>query len=93
MSEQLPEPFKILDAFYVDEPVIDRWTIVFNEVNPFNGLYTMLATDDTGRGFSQWTEGRYTLEGNNSHLGYQVCLIGGVLLRHVLARMAEGQES
>ena len=91
MSEQAPEPFEIIDAFYADEPVIDRWTVVFNETNPFNGCHTMLATDDTGRGFSQWCEGTYEPAGDNSHLGYQVCLIGGVLLRHVMGRMAEGE--
>ena len=93
MSEQASEPFKLIDAFYTAEPVIDQWTFVFNEVNPVNGYHTMLATDYTGRGFSQWTEGAYNADGDNSHLGYQVCLIGGVLLRHVMARMAEGQET
>jgi hypothetical protein len=92
MSEQAPEPFELIDTFYTDESVIDKWTHVFNEVNPFNGYYTMLATDNTGFGFSQWCEGQYTPDGVNSHLGNQVCLIGGVLLRHVMARMAEGQE-
>lgn len=91
MSEQA-EPFTIIDTFYTDEPVIDKWTIVFNERNPFNGCNTMLATSNTGWGFSQWCEGLYTPDGDNSHLGNQVCLIGGVLLNHVLQRMAEGQE-
>lgn len=89
MSEQAPEPFRLIDTFYTDEPVIDKWTHVFNEVNLFNGCHTMLATDNTGFGFSQWTEGSYTPDGDNSHLGYQVCLIGGVLLNHVMQRMAE----
>lgn len=78
----------LIDVFCTDEPVIDKWTIVTNETNPYNhGYHTMLATDNTGWGFSQWTEGRYTPDGDNSHLGNQVCLIGGTLLNHVLRRL------
>ena len=85
------EPFEIIDAFYTDDSVIDRWTTVFNEVNPYNGYHTMLATDDTGFGFSQWAEGTYSPDGSNEHLGNQVCLLAGsVLLRHVMQRMHEG---
>lgn len=82
--------FRLIDAYHTDEPVIDKWTMVFNEVNPQTGYYTMLATNDTGFGFSQWTEGAYDPDGPNEHLGHQVCLIGGTLLRHVTERMHEG---
>lgn len=89
MAEQAGT-FKLIDSFYTDEPVIDRWTHVFSERNLNNNYHTMLATDSTGWDFSQWCEGLYTSDGDNSHLGNQVCLIGGVLLRHVMARMDEG---
>lgn len=90
----MSEVVKIIDAFYLDEPVVDHWTIVTDEYNPCTGYYSMLATDNTGWGFSQWTEGRYTPDGDNSHLGNQVCLIGGTLLNHVLRRLEpmEGEE-
>ena len=80
---------KLLDVLRTNEPVIDRWTFVFDERNPHNGCYPMLATDDDGGMFSQWTEGYYEPDGDNSHLGNQVWLIGGTLLRHVMQRMAE----
>lgn len=82
-----PESYKIIDVFKTDEPVIDRWTFVFNEVNPFNGCTTMLSTDNTGFGFSQFCEGQYTPDGDNSHLGERPRYMSEVLLNHVLRRM------
>lgn len=88
-----PNDLNIIDAFYTDEPVIDQWTIVFNERNSFNGCHTILATDTTGFGFSQWCEGQYVPRGNNSHLGNQACLLASsALSRHVMARMHEGEQ-
>ncbi len=85
------EPFTIIDVFRTDEPVIDQWTFVFNEVNPLNGLYTMIATDNTGRGFSQFCEGHYTPDGDNAHLGERPRVIGETLMNHVLGRLTEGE--
>lgn len=82
-------PFRLIDCFYSNEPVIDRWTFVFNEVNPFNGYHMMLATDDTGFGFSQFCEGLYHPDGDNSHLGYRPQYIGGRLVDHVLGRIGD----
>lgn len=87
------EPFELIGSFYTGEPVIDRWTHVFSEQNPLNGYYTMLATSDTGFGFSQWVEGIYDPDGPNEHLGNEVCLLAGSALhKHVMARMREGEE-
>lgn len=90
-----PEPFELIASYHTDEPVIDKWTHVFNERNPYNGHWTMLATDNTGFGFSQFCEGMYDPDpdGDNSHLGNEVCLlVGSALHKHVLARMHEGDE-
>ena len=87
------EPFALIASYHTDEPVIDKWTHVFNERNPSNGYWTMLATDNTGFRFSQFCEGMYTPDGDNSHLGNEVCLlIGSALHKHVLARMHAGEE-
>jgi len=91
MREQASEPLEIIDTFYTDEPVIDRWTVVFNERNPLTGYHTMLALDYDARMFSQFTEGQYTPDGDNSHLGNQVCLIGKKLVEHVAGRLSDGE--
>lgn len=80
---------KLLEVFYTDEPVIDKWTFVFDETNPINGYFTMLATSETGRGFSQWTEGMYEPGGNNDHLGNRPDIIGPWLVEHVIERMSD----
>jgi len=51
----------------------------------------MLATDETGGMFSQWTEGMYDPNGANEHLGVRVLFqyLGNVLVDHVLDRMRE----
>ena len=51
----------------------------------------MLATDETGGMFSQWTEGMYDPNGANEHLGVRVLFqyLGNVLVEHVLGRMKE----
>ncbi len=91
MADNEPsEPFTIIDVFRTDEPVIDQWTFVFNAVNPLNGYYTMLSTDNTGFGFSQFCEGRYTPGGDNAHLGQRPRIIGEALVKHVLGRCREG---
>jgi len=81
----------IIDVFYTDESVIDKWTFVLNEVNPFTGYHTMIATDNSGFGFSQFCEGQYDPDGDNSHLGEQPRYIGERLVNHVLARLTEGE--
>lgn len=81
------ESFKLVDCFYTNEPVIDRWTFIFDERDPWTGYYTMLATDDDGRMFSQFTSGFYEPGGANSHLGERPRLIGESLVNHVLERM------
>lgn len=83
------EPFKIIDVFRTNESVIDQWTFVFNEVNPLNGYYTMLSTDSTGWGFSQFCEGIYDPNGENAHLGERPRYIGERLVPHVLGRMSD----
>lgn len=83
---------KLLDVFHTDEPVIDRWTFVFDERDPLTGSVAMLATDYDGRMFSQWTEGEYDPDGTNAHLGYRPQAIGETLVNHVLRRMLEGDE-
>lgn len=83
------EPFQLVDCFHSNEPVIDAWTFVLNEVNPDNGYYTMLATDNTGWGFSQFCEGIYTPDGDNSHLGERPRFIGEALVNHIMRRMSE----
>ena len=82
----------LIDAYYEPE-TIDCYTFVFGERNPQTGHYTMLATSETGRSFSQWTEGRYDPRGSNEHLGERVAFwhIGRTLLSHVFARMAEDE--
>ena len=87
------DAMKLIDAYRTDDPVIDKWTFVTDEVNPWNGYSTMIATDDTGRGFSQFCEGLYEYDGENKHLGYRPRLIGETLVNHVLGRMTEGEES
>jgi hypothetical protein len=79
---------ELIDTFY-QEHMIDCFTFVFDEVDPLTGYNTMLATSETGADFSQWTEGLYVPEGNNSHLGNQVCAIGKVLVEHVAGRLEE----
>ncbi len=83
------DAFQLIDCFHSNEPVIDTWTFVFNEVNPLTGYYTMLATDNTGWGFSQFSEGLYRPGGDNAHLGERPRYIGERLVNHVLRRVGE----
>lgn len=83
---------KLIDVYRTDDPVIDRWTFVFDKRDLLTGYLAMLATDCDGRTFSQWTEGFYDSEGANSHLGARPRLIGETLVNHVLRRMLEGGE-
>jgi len=85
--EDSPEPFRLIDVLKTDESVIDQWTFVFDEVNPYNGYHTMLSTDNTGWGFSQFCEGMYDPDGDNSHLGERPRFIGETLVNHVIARI------
>jgi hypothetical protein len=88
MSEQIPnQPLRIIDVFVTDDPVIDKWTIVTNEKDPWTGYNTMLGTDETGRDFSQWTSGFYELGELNPHLGVRPRLIGEQLVNHVIGRL------
>ncbi len=83
------ESFKLIDVFKSDEPVIDQWTFVFDEVNPYNGCYTMLSTDNTGWGFSQFCEGLYAPGSANAHLGERPRLISEYLVNHVIERIGD----
>ncbi len=80
----------LIDSYY-KPGVIDRYTFVFDEHNPTTAYYTMLATDETGGMFGQWTEGVYAPNVANEHLGERVPLqhLGKVLVAHVLDRMNE----
>ncbi len=90
-DDEQSEPFTIIDVFRTDASVIDQWTFVFNAVNPWNGHHTMLSTDNTGFGFSQFCEGLYTPGGDNAHLGERPRYIGERLVNHVLGRLREGE--
>ena len=89
MTQNSPK-MHLIDAYY-QPGVIDCYTFVFDERNPRTAYYTMLATDETGGMFSQWTEGVYDPDGANEHLGERVRLqqLGTVLVEHVLGRMNE----
>jgi hypothetical protein len=80
----------LIDSYY-KPGVIDCYTFVFDDRNPTTEYYTMLATDETGAMFSQWTEGMYDPNGANEHLGVRVLFqyLGKVLVDHVLDRMRE----
>ena len=80
---------RLMDCFY-QEGVIDCYTFVFDEQSPLNGYFTMLATSESGRVFSQWTEGMYDPDpgGDNVHLGERPRMIGETLVNHVLERMS-----
>lgn len=80
---------RILEVFKTDEPVIDQWTFVLDETNPLNGCYTMIATDNSGFGFSQFCEGQYEPGGDNSHLGERPRYMPEGLLNHVLERLVD----
>jgi hypothetical protein len=81
---------ELVDAFY-QSGVHDCYTFVFSEHDPRTGFYTMLATSETGRSFSQWTEGMYDPAAENEHLGERRLFaeIGKTLMDHVFGRMAE----
>ncbi len=81
---------ELLDTFY-KEGVIDCYTFVFSERSPQTGYYAMLATDEDGVKFSQWTDGFYDPDGTNEHLGKRVLFqsLGKVLVEHVIGRMEE----
>ena len=76
------------DAYY-RPGTIDCYTFVLSEQDPRTGYYSMLATDDEGIMFSQWTEGMYDPNGRNEHLGQRVIFgyLGRRLVNHVLDRM------
>jgi hypothetical protein len=82
---------ELLDVFYAPQ-YIDCYTFVFNDVDSRTHLYTMLGTSMLGESFSQWTEGSYEPNGDNSHLGKQVTFadLAKPLVAHVLSRMNEG---
>ena len=86
----------LIDVFYAPE-YIDCYTFVFDDIDPHSGLYTMLGTSETGTGFSQWTEGKYEPNGDNSHLGAQRHFtpedIGEALVKHVIWRMDDTYET
>jgi hypothetical protein len=82
---------RILEILKTDEPVIDNWTTVFDDVDPLTGDYLMLATDHDGFMFSQWTDGQYEPDGDNSHLGYRPRLMSEALLDHILWRMRDDE--
>lgn len=84
MSEPL-YPHGLIDTFY-QPGTIDCFTLVFDERGPRTGSYTIFATDEEGRNFSQWTEGRYDPNGDNEHLGAHLYLIGNAQVEHVRAR-------
>ncbi len=81
---------RLIDSYY-QPGIIDCYTFVFDERKPRTAYYTMLATDETGGRFSQWTEGMYDPDGANEHLGVRVLFqyLGTVLIDHVLDRMNE----
>ena len=83
---------ELIDTFH-SPAFIDCYTFVFDEIDPLTHLYTMLATSETGRNFSQWTEGHYIPGEDNSHLGERVRFadVGRPLVEHVLGRMQEGE--
>lgn len=80
---------EVIDAYY-QPGVIDCFTVVTDEVDPLTGYHTMIALGNDPHVFSQFTEGQYTPDGDNSHLGAQVCLIGKRLVEHVFGRLTEG---
>jgi len=80
---------RLIDQF--DKPEgIDRYTFVFDEVDPLTGLNTMLALSEDGYTFSQWTEGLYDPDGDNEHLGERVLLsaIGATALDGFFSRLS-----
>jgi hypothetical protein len=80
---------RLIDCFY-PEGMVDCYTLVFDERDPWTNYYTMLATDDhDGRVFSQWTAGFYEPGEANPHLGERPRLIGETLLHHVIGRMQD----
>jgi hypothetical protein len=81
---------RLIDCFY-QEDVIDCYTFVFDERDPWTNYSTMLATDHDGRRFSQWTEGYYDPEGSNTHLGHRPRLMSERLLNHILERIGDGE--
>lgn len=80
---------KLIDAFRTDEPVIDTWTFVFDERDPYTNYYTMLGTDDDGRMFSQFTSGFYEPGEANTHLGERPRFIGETLVNHIIGRLSD----
>ena len=60
-------------ATYEKDNVIDKYTFVFDEMNP-GGYNTMLAMSEDGYKFSNWTSGLYDPDGPNEHLGRRITL-------------------
>jgi hypothetical protein len=80
---------KLIDVFYHPD-LLDGWTFVTDDYDAHTGYYSMLGTDDTGRIFSQWTEGFYEPLEDNFHLGERPRYLPEGLLDHVLWRMSDG---
>ena len=83
---------RLIDQFEKDG-VIDRYTFVFDEINP-GGYNTMLALSEDGYAFSQWTSGLYDPKGENEHLGQRVLLsaIGARALDGFFSRLSIPRE-
>lgn len=79
---------EVLGVYYQPD-VIDCWTVVTNERDPVTGYATMLALGSDPTVFSQFTDGLWIPDGDNSHLGAEACLIGKQLVEHVMERLGE----
>ena len=78
----------VIDVFRTNEPVIDNWTFVLADRDPWTGYYSMLGTDDSGRGFSQFCSGFYEPGEANTHLGERPRYLPEGLLNHVMMRLS-----
>lgn len=82
---------KFLAIFDNGGETLDRYTFVTDVKDPRTGYYDMLATDSTGAGFSQWSDGQFNYHGDNKHLGKQIQWrdLPEELQNHVSRRMTE----
>lgn len=80
---------ELIDIFHTNASVIDKYTFVFNEVQP-DGCFTMLAMSEDGYAFSQWTTGKYDPAGPNEHLGRRIILqqLGETVLHAFFSRLS-----
>jgi hypothetical protein len=74
---------ELLEIFWGPH-VIDGWTCVLEKDESNWPYYPMIATDDTGTGFYQHTEGMYDPYGLNTHLGTHPRLIDEGLMNRIL---------